>query len=210
MNPDWQDFLARHGATVDAGIVQRFGDASAELRATAQTTVLCDLGQFGTLRVSGEDAQSFLQNLLSNDIREVSATRAQLSSLNSPKGRMLATMLIWRDGDDYLLQLPQALCEPMRKKLSMYVLRAKVKIADAGNEVISLGLSGTAAREILAPLFGELPQQPFDVACGEAGSAIKLGDSRFQVNTNVQHAQALWQALGQHAQPVGSLCWDWL
>ena len=56
--------------------------------------MLCDLSQFGTLRVSGEDAQTLLQNLLSYDIREAGNTRAQLSSLNSPKGRMLATMLI--------------------------------------------------------------------------------------------------------------------
>ncbi len=99
--------------------------------------MLCDLSQFGTLRVSGEEAQPFLQNLLSNDIREVSSTRAQLSSLNTAKGRMLATMLIWREGDDYLLQLPRSLCESIRKKLSMYVLRAKVKVTDASDEIIS-------------------------------------------------------------------------
>jgi len=67
--------------------------------------------------------------------RGPSATRAQLSSFNSAKGRMLATMLIWREGGDYLLQLPRVLCEPIRKKLGMYVLRAKVKITDAGGEI---------------------------------------------------------------------------
>src|SRR5665647_2907058 len=139
MNPDWHDFLTQHGAILAADIVQRFGDTAAELQATEQGTVLCDLSQFGTLRVSGEEAQSFLQNLLSNDIREISATRAQLSSFNTAKGRMLATMLIWREGEDYLLQLPRVLCEPIRKKLGMYVLRAKVKITDAGDEIISLG-----------------------------------------------------------------------
>ncbi len=72
MNPDWQNFLTQHGATLDAGVVQRFGDTAAELVATAQGTVLCDLGQFGVLKVAGEDAQSFLQNLLSSDVREVS------------------------------------------------------------------------------------------------------------------------------------------
>ena len=163
MNPDWQNFLTQRAAAIDAGVVQHFGDAAAELCATAQGTVLCDLSQFGTLRVSGDEAQSFLQNLLSNDIREVSATHAQLSSLNSPKGRMQASMLVWRNGDGYLLQLPCVLCEPMRKKLSMYVLRAKVKIFDASNETVSLGLSGTDAQEILGRQFGELPQLPFDL-----------------------------------------------
>ena len=210
MNPDWKQFLAQQGAIFDADRVQHFGDTVAELAATAQKTVLCDLGQFGTLRVSGEDAQSFLQNMLSSDIREADASRAQLSSLNSPKGRMLATMLIWRNGDDYLLQLPRALCEPMRKKLSMYVLRAKVKISDASDEIVSLGLSGENAQEILVKQFGELPQLLF--GCTDTGQAcvLKFSGTRFQVSTTAQHAPTFWQSLSQHAQPVGSVCWDWL
>lgn len=210
MNPDWQQFLTRQGATIDAGLVRQFGDAAAELRATAQGTVLCDLGQFGTLRATGEDAQSFLQNMLSNDIHEVDAGRAQLSSLNSPKGRMQATMLIWHDGDGYLLRLPRVLCEPMRKKLGMYVLRAKVKISDASDEVVLLGLSGENAQEILRRQFGELPQQPFGFTDTEQAGVLKFSDTRFQISTTVQYAPTLWQLLSQHAQPVGSVCWDWL
>jgi folate-binding protein YgfZ len=210
MNPVWQDFLAIHGATIAAGTVQHFGDPAAELDATGQDTILCDLGQFGTLRVSGEEAQSFLQNLLSNDIREVSSTRAQLSSFNTAKGRMLATTLIWRKGDDYLLQLPRALCEPVRKKLSMYVLRAKVKITDASDEIISIGLSGANAQEMLRTQFRELPQTPLGVLCDPQGSIIRINDTRLQINTPATHAAVLWTALSQHAQPVGSACWDWL
>jgi folate-binding protein YgfZ len=219
MNPDWQSFLVQHGATFEAGVVQHFGDTAAELLATRQDNVLCDLGQFGTLRVSGEEAQTFLQNLLSNDIREVSSTRAQLSSFNTAKGRMLATLLIRREGDDYLLQLPRALIEPMRKKLGMYVLRARVKIADASDEIVTLGLSGANAQEVLAGQFGELPQESLAITHPSTGSGrtedfycsvIRIGDTRFQINTGAPQAQALWQALSQHAQPVGSVCWDWL
>jgi len=210
MNQDWQNFLTQYGATLEAGVVQRFGDTTAELDATAQGTILCDLSQFGTLRVSGEEAQTFLQNLLSNDIREVSTSRAQLSSLNSPKGRMQATMLIWRDANDYLLQLPRTLTEAIRKKLSMYMLRAKVKISDASDEIISLGLSGATAQEILSRQFGELPQLPFGFTDTEQASVIKISDTHFHVSTTAQYAPTLWQSLSQHAQPVGSVCWDWL
>ena len=191
-------------------MVQHFGNAAAELHATARSTVLCDLSQFGTLRVAGEEAQSFLQNMLSNDTREVDAVRAQLSSLNTPKGRMVASMLIWRNGNDYMLQLPRALCEPMRKKLSMYVLRAKVKISDASDEIVSLGLSGENAQEILRKQFGELPQLPFGFIDTEQAGVLKFSDTRFQVSTTAQYAPTLWQALSQHAQPVGGVCWDWL
>jgi folate-binding protein YgfZ len=210
MNPDWYNFLAQHGASIDSGVVMQFGDSAAELYATAHDTVLIDLSQFGTLRVSGEEAQSFLQNLLSNDIREVTGTRVQISSFNTAKGRMLATMLIWREGDDYLLQLPSVLCEPIRKKLGMYVLRAKVKITNASEEYITLGLSGKETPELLRAQFGELPQSPFGLISTVQGSIIKISDTRWQICTPTSHATTLWNALSRHAKPAGSICWDWL
>ena len=202
MQSDWKKFLAEQTADITQHGVE----------CSATGTVLCELSQFGTLRVSGEEAQAFLQNLLSNDIREVSATRAQISSFNTAKGRMLATLLIWRDGDDYLLQLPATLTDAMRKKLSMYVLRAKVKITDASEEVISLGLSGDHAQEILLKLYGPLSESPLGVSCieNQAGSLIKYSDTRFQINTTPPQAITLIQALGSQAQLVGNTCWDWL
>jgi folate-binding protein YgfZ len=208
MNQDWQNFLIEHRAHIVDGVVQNFGDLNAELNATANATVLCDLSQFGTLRVSGVDAQSFLQNLLSNDIHNVDASHAQLSSFNTAKGRMLAVFLIWRDNDDYLLQLPVAICEAMRKKLSMYVLRAKVNITDASNERISLGLSGGKAAEMLSKLCGELPQENFACITTEQASLLRINDTRYQLNTTPQHAATLWSAIA--AQAVSSVCWDWL
>ncbi len=210
MNPDWQNFLTQHGATLDTDVVQRFGDTAAELVATAQGTVLCDLSQFGILKVSGEDAQGFLQNLLSSDVREISDQRAQGSSLNSPKGRMQATLLIWRTGADYFLHLPRSLCAAIQKKLSMYVLRAKVKITDASDEIICLGLSGAGAAALLQQHFGSIPQDMLSVEQHENASIIRAGAQRFQINTTPQHAPILWQKFSASARPAGSPCWDWL
>lgn len=212
MNQDWQNFLTQQGATLATDVAQHFGDLTAELTATAQSTILCDLGQFSRLRASGIEAQSFLQNLLSNNIGEVSASRAQYSSFNTAKGRMLATFLIWRDGEDYLLQLPSTLAEALKRKLSMYVLRAKVKITDASSEVFSLGLSGEQAQHLLRQHCSALPEQALDVAQTNdlSGSIIRLGDMRFQFNTAPEHAKTLWAALASQAKPVGSPCWDWL
>jgi len=210
MNQDWQNFLATQGAQILDGVVSNFGDAAAECSATRDNTVLCDLSQFGTLHVSGEEAESFLQSMLSNDIGEVSSTHAQLSSLNTAKGRILATMLIWRESDSYLLQLPRELCEAIRKKLSMYVLRAKVKIGDVSDEVISLGLSGTDAQKILGKQFDKLPQATLDVIHTDHGSVIKISDTRWQVNLTLQQAKALWEDFNTKILAVGSACWDWL
>ena len=208
MNQDWQTFLSSQHAHLTDGVVTHFGDLSTELKHTASGTVLCDLSQYGLLRASGEEAQGFLQNLLSNDIRNVDATHAQLSSFNTAKGRMLAVFTIWRDCDDFLLQLPSSILEALRKKLSMYVLRAKVKISDASNEYASLGISGNDATALLSNISTELPQEVMGCVSHAGVHILKLGATRYQLTASVEQAQALWSALSKDARPVGSVCWD--
>jgi tRNA-modifying protein YgfZ len=210
MNQDWQNFLQQQGAQLHDGAVQHFGDLQGELLATRDGTVLCDLGQFGTLKVAGEEAQKFLQNLLSNDINAVNAGTAQLSSFNSPKGRMLATFLIWQSNADYFLQLPRSLTAPMHKKLAMYVMRSKVKVSDVSDEVIALGISGNHAAELLKRHLGAMPQQDWAVTQHDHGCVIRIAADRFQISTGTQHARALWDKLAASAKPAGSGCWDWL
>jgi tRNA-modifying protein YgfZ len=210
MNQTWQDFLNRQYAHIVDGVVQHFGDAQSELSTTRTCTVVCDLSQFGLLRVSGEDAQSFLQNLLSSDVREVSTHRAQVSSFNTAKGRMLATFLIWQTGADYFLQLPRSLCAPIQKKLSMYVLRSKVKIADVSDEWVCLGLAGIEAEAMVGECFASAPQDVMSVAQHNYGSVIRLDKSRYQIVTDPTHASSLWRCMNDGARPAGSFCWDWL
>ncbi|TNC96317.1 MAG: folate-binding protein YgfZ [Gallionellaceae bacterium] len=209
MNQDWQNFLSPQSAHLQEGIAQHFGDAAAERIATRDGTIRCDLSQFGLLKVTGEDAQSFLQNLLSNDIREVTSNRAQLSSFNNAKGRMLASMLIWRDDNDYVLQLHHSLCEPIRKKLSMYVLRSKVKIVDVSTELVCIGVAGADALKTIQARYPALPQQAMDVVVHGEDNILCREEKRFQITTTPQRAIELWQALST-LRAVGSPCWDWL
>ncbi|MFY9259065.1 MAG: folate-binding protein YgfZ [Gallionella sp.] len=208
MNTHWQQFLTERGAILAADTVQHFGHPTAELRASADGSVMASLSQYGALRVSGEDAQSFLQNLFSNDIRTVSAAQAQLSSFNSAKGRMLASLLVYQDGADYVLQLPRSLSDMLRKKLSMYVLRSKVKITDVSDELVAIGVSGKDVADKLAALFTTLPTEPLGVVSNETTQLIRWTDTRFQLMIRAEHAPAVWQSL--NLIPVGCGCWDWL
>lgn len=210
MNHDWQDFLTTQGAQMQDGVVQHFGDAAAERVATRDGTVLCDLSQFGVIKVSGEEAQGFLHNLVSSDVNALAPRQALPSSLNTAKGRALATLFIWRNETEIFLQLPQSLLAAIQKKLSMYVLRAKVKIENATDSSVCLGLSGAQAATLLQRRFAVLPQNPLDVEHHADTSLVRLSADRFQIITTPQHAPALWKELGADARPVGSPCWDWL
>jgi hypothetical protein len=210
MNTDWQSFLASKHANLNEGVVHDFGDAAAERVATETGDILCDLSQFGLLQVSGEDAQTFLQNLLSNDIRDADSGRVQLSSFNNAKGRMLASMLVWKQGDDYLLQMPRGLCEAMRKKLSMYVLRSKVKISDVSDEKVCIGLSGDKVLSALHAQYSDLPTVSMAVVHAADATLIRRDAGRAQIITDIAHATALWSSLSTATTAAGSPCWDWL
>ena len=125
MNQDWGNFLATQGAQLQDGAVQHFGDAAAERIATRDGTVLCDLSQFGIVKVSGEEAKGFLHNLFSSDVNALTPQHALPSSFNTAKGRILATFLIWRNDTEYFLHLPLSLLAAIQKKLSMFVLRCQ-------------------------------------------------------------------------------------
>ncbi len=210
MNQTWQEFLATQHAQFQDGAVIHFGDAAGELREAQTGTVLCDLSQFGVLKVSGEDSQSFLQNLLSSDVKAVTPARAQPSSFNTPKGRMLAAFFIWQSGADYFLQLPRSLAAAMQKKLSMYVLRSKVKITDASDELICLGLAGSNANTLAKEIFAAVPQENMGRAESANASIIRLEENRLQITAAPEHAQALWESLACGSRAAGSPCWDWL
>jgi len=210
MNQDWQNFLTTQGAQIQDGAVQHFGDAAAERIATRDGTVLCDLSQFGVIKVSGEEAQGFLHNLFSSDVNALTPQNALPSSFNTAKGRALATLLIWRNPAEFFLQLPTSVLAVIQKKLTMYVLRAKVKVANASDEVVCLGLSGASAATLLQQHFPTLPQNPLDAVQHSDTTVIRLAADRFQISTSPAEAIALWQKLNGTAQPAGSACWDWL
>ena len=210
MNQDWQNYLMQQGAQLHEGIVQHFGNSQDELIAARDGTVLCDLSQFGTLKVTGEEAQKFLQNLLSNDINTVNSKSAQLSSFNSPKGRLMATILIWQDGTDYFLQLPRSLTVAIHKRLAMYVMRSKVKISDVSDEIVCVGLSGKDSANLIKQHFSEILKQDWAVAQHEDVTVIRIAADRYQLNTTPQKACALWSGMAVEARPAGSNCWDWL
>lgn len=210
LNSTWHTFLEQQGARIQDGITLDFGDERAERIAARDNTVLCSLSQFGILKVSGDDAQSFLQNLCSSDIKSVTPGQAQLSSLNTAKGRVIATFHVWQNGADYFLQLPHSLLAPIQKKFSMYVLRAKVKIEDASEQQVCIGIAGKEAASLLQSGIGELPQSPLALVQHPNATIIRHGDGRFQINTTPEHAPALWKQLSARARPVGTPCWDWL
>lgn len=102
---------------------------------------------FGAVRVSGDDRASFLHGQLSNDISNLAQGKACYATYNTPKGRVLANMLVVNRGDDLLLVIAADLIEPIVKKLRMFVLRAKVVFEPLENFGAACRLADDAAAQ---------------------------------------------------------------
>src|SRR5688500_10733759 len=172
--------------------------------------MLVGLTQFGLLEFSGADAQVFLHAQLSCDVGTLEPGHARYGSYNTPKGRMLATFLLWRADSAFYMQLARDLCEPVRKRLSMYVLRSKVKAVDVSAEYALLGVAGEQAEPVLKGLFGQIPVAPLTLAAGRDETLLRLDGSRFQVVAAPARSEELRQAIGRSIAPADPAAWDWL
>ena len=95
---------------------------------------------YAALEVSGEDAATFLQGQLTNDIHQVTNQHAIYSGFCSPKGRLIGFFIIIKFNGSYLLILPRSILESIHKKLSMYILRSKVKLTMQDEAIQIYGL----------------------------------------------------------------------
>lgn len=163
-----------------AGLPYAPADAGSALRHGAYFV----LDQLGLIEVDGADAASFLHNLLTNDIQSLSEESARLAGFCTPKGRLLASFLVWREPLTIRLLLSAEILAPIQKRLSMFVLRAKAKLSDISAQTRLVGLTGDAEGALQAafePLFGGLPTQAYEVLHGAAeaqsGALIRLPDA---------------------------------
>jgi folate-binding protein YgfZ len=107
--------------------------------------LIADLSNNALLGVSGDDAAAFLHGQFTNDVEALGVGEAQWNGWCSPKGRLLTTFLLLRRPGEFLLLLPAELAPAIAKRLSMFVLRSKVKIADVSAQYARRGIIGSRA-----------------------------------------------------------------
>ena len=98
------------------------------------------LQRYGLLSVTGADAREFLHAQLTIDMRKLPGDRAALAGWCSAKGRLLATFLVIPSPQGYMLQLARDLAPAVAKRLAMFVLRSKVRIADESDAWVQFGV----------------------------------------------------------------------
>jgi folate-binding protein YgfZ len=212
MNPNWRSFLESSGARFagESPDVPDFGDAAAELQAAAKQTVVAPLLHLGLIEAFGEDACAFLHSQFTSDVNHLSEAQAQHAGWCTAKGRMQASFVIWRRGESYLLGVAADLQEATQKRLQMFVLRSKVKLASRSDDIALIGVSGPQGEAALAAAGLPCPAETMTSANNGDASVIRLDGSRWLVALPVDAATAAWPKLTSVARPVGTPAWRWL
>ncbi|WP_372659810.1 folate-binding protein YgfZ [Hydrogenophaga sp.] len=166
------------------------------------------LPQWGVIRAKGEEAAKFLHGQLTQDFALLGMSEARLAAFCSAKGRMQASFIGFRrDPEDILLLCHQDVLAATLKRLSMFVMRSKLKMSDASAAFAVWGLAGQSA-----PGAEQLPTPPWSKAETPQGASLV----RLYPSEGV--ARALWIAPvaedGTSPKPQGpdlpAPLWDWL
>ena len=102
--------------------------------------MLIHLDNRSLLKVSGSDAESFLQAQLSNNIKELDSSSIQLNAYCQHQGKMLALFWVMRSNDDFLLSFPLDLLEIIKSRLQMFVIMSDVTIDDVTDDYLQIGV----------------------------------------------------------------------
>jgi len=174
-------------------------------------SILATLDHLGVLRFSGADAKVFLQGQLSCDVANLGPDSATYGAHCSPKGRMLANFLLWREDAEFLMALSRDIAPAVQKQISKYVLRSKVKVSDASEGIGLTGASGPRAEDALRVVVSDPPKKPNEVFRQEDGTtAIRLADGRFILSAAEPAVAALRQKLQDLLEPADARLWRWL
>ncbi|MES2899367.1 MAG: folate-binding protein [Pseudomonadota bacterium] len=211
----WNDYLAAQGARHDATLPDQVADFGRTLSVTElKGGFVAPVTGQGLIAVRGEDAAKFLHSQLTNDVEHLGQGEARLAGYCTPKGRLQASFLMWRDADAVYLQLPRELQAALQKRLSMFVMRAKAALTDASVtpafEAV-LGFGGSAAQPALEGLFGALPALPYTRMEHSLGVLIRLADAfdapRYQWLTTAATAQQYFPAFTEKLALGGGDAW---
>jgi len=133
--------------------------------------------EYGLLKVHGADAATFLQAQLTNDVAGLVGDDTRLAGYCSVKGRLTTSAWIWRDEaqQTFWLACSRDIAAAFARRLTMFVLRAKVKVENVSDTVALVGTMHQAGASQPSPQAGPVRLPPVVIDAATA-AAVGVGD----------------------------------
>lgn len=218
MNSEWKTFLQEQGASFDeTGVIQNFGNPELEHFLVKHGPILSDLSHQALIKVSGEEAATFLQGQFSNDLNEVTDTNGQLTAYCEPQGKVLALMTVFKQDDAFYLSFDGSLKDTILKRLTMFKLRSKVELEDVSDQMIHIGYAGEFADLDLQRALSTKIKDLYQVERvskegleGVIGIKIPGPYHRYSLFGNIETIKQVWGTLKGNSECVGKPDWSLL
>ncbi|MGQ7844093.1 CAF17-like 4Fe-4S cluster assembly/insertion protein YgfZ [Granulosicoccus sp. 3-233] len=211
MSNEWAEALTLTGMEDIAALREQGASVSVDTEAQPQ---LVDLSSLCVVDITGDDATSFLQGQFSNDLGKVSTEHAQITGYCTPKGRLLALPIVIGLHDGYRLLIPADIREGFLKRLSMFIMRAKVQVSERKDWTCT-GIQTARGGELgsLAGFLGNLPASVMEVASDAHGQLLRWHDTdgsgsraRYLYVAEIPRQLALWRE-GEQLPKAGQALW---
>ena len=135
-----------------------------------------------SVEVRGADAAGFLHAQLTNDVAGLAPGGVRLSAWCTPRGQVRNLFWLVRraDGSRFSLIAPASEAADLARRLRTFVLRAKVEVERADDQVV--GVAGAGSEAFVAERTGVVPRPGASTELGRGLAMRPLGDpDRFLV-----------------------------
>lgn len=216
MNHIWQSFLQEQGAVFqDDYRIDNFGAPEIEHHLVKHGPVMSSLQHYGLIRFGGEEARSFLQSQLTQDVSLVTASQAKLAACCDPQGQVLGLGVLFLYHDAYYWMVARDTVLPLLTHLKKFVFRTKVELEDFSELLPKFGYAGTHATQDLliltnTSLTGTYTQTQLTDSAFDSVLVIALptANSCYVFVAPIDQLMHIWDRMETNGSPVGTADWD--
>lgn len=202
-------------------VVLSYGGIAAEYDALRRHAIAIDRSHRGRLVLAGAQAGDMLTGLVTNDALALTPGQGQFAAALTPKGKIVADLRIFRDGDEFLIDCAPRAFEGWLAMVRKYVNPRLAPARDASAELRDLGIFGVNARNVVgaitganASALGILPPYAH-VAVSMDGARVivarvpDLEVEGFELFAPADVYPVLWErAIAAQAAPAGLDVWE--
>jgi len=202
-----------HGVTLP----RHFGDPGREWRAAREGSAVFAASYRALLQATGDDRITFLQGMLTNDVKALEPGMGMYAALLTQQGRVVSDLRVFAEADRVLLDLVAWRRDAVREALQQFIVADDVEL-DAPAEIPLIGIVGPFADAVAGELLGTpirqgaahtLARSTFDGAPVLVAAVREAGVDALIFSGGLETAPSLFAAAVEAgAQPMGMAALD--
>ena len=136
-------------------VPDEFSGVDEEYRAACDAVIVGDRSYRARLRVTGTDRVSFLNNMLTNDLKSLAPGDGLHAALLTRLGKLVSDLFVYQLDDAILLEMEPRALAPVTEALSHYIISEDVGLRDGSEDEALLSLQGPRSSELLSQVLDE-------------------------------------------------------